>query len=178
MTNPYEACEQKLIPSVLIYAENPHGEILMLHRNQRGENHDYHAGKWNGLGGKMEKQESLQEASRREFEEEAGVALNPDLFHPLGILHFPSFKPHKHEDWITYVLYVHFPADIEVPLDVIREGELKWIPKEEMKSLPLWEGDYTFLPYVLEKRPFVGTFWYDENKKLVDSKIVEFIKPT
>ncbi|MBQ8994041.1 MAG: NUDIX domain-containing protein, partial [Turicibacter sp.] len=53
-------------------------EILMLYRNKK-EN-DVHEGKWNGLGGKLEKEETPLQCVLREVYEESGLRLvNPTL---------------------------------------------------------------------------------------------------
>ena len=62
-------------------------------------------GKWNGLGGKCEPDESPLEAAIREFKEESGLVLEPGAVKPLGVLQFPNFKPAKHEDWMVFVFF-------------------------------------------------------------------------
>ena len=34
------------------------------------------------------------------------------------------------------------------------EGELRWIPRRDVLSLPLWEGDEIFLSLIAESHPF------------------------
>ena len=51
------------------------------------------------------------------------------------------------------------------------EGELKWIPKNEVFRLNLWEGDRIFLNYLLEDTPFFCLeLHYDEEDRLVSSR--------
>jgi 8-oxo-dGTP diphosphatase len=130
----------------------------MLHRNAKAG--DYHEGKWNGLGGKLEPDESPLEAAIRELEEEAGLKLSADAFTPLGALQFPNFKPHKSEDWLVFVFEARV-AESGKPWARGPEGDLEWIARERVLSLNLWEGDRHFIPYVLAAKPFVGTIWYD-----------------
>lgn len=156
-SNAFESGARKVIPAVLIYAERD-GRYLMLHRTS-GKPADYHAGKWNGLGGKCEADESPLEAARRELSEESGLDLGEDCFQPLGTLQFPNFKAHKNEDWLVFVFRARVPAGVEA-WSQGPEGELTWVPGAEVLTLNLWEGDRHFIPYVLEGRPFVGTIWY------------------
>ncbi len=44
-------------------------QVVLIHKNKP----EWQAGKWNGVGGKIEGEESPHEAIVREFEEEAGV---------------------------------------------------------------------------------------------------------
>ena len=55
-----------------------------------------------------------------------------------------------------------FAADVErfQPRDC-EEGELQWVAKNKILDLPMWAGDRYFLPYVLERKPFIGTIWYE-----------------
>ncbi len=160
--NGYESGKQKVIPAVLLYAffEN---KVLMIHRDQK-EN-DFHEGKWNGLGGKLECGETAVESAAREFEEESGCQTTLSQWVWAGQLSFPHFKPHKNEDWSVTVFRTELT--LEQTHQIItqnKEGTLHWMPSSEILSLNLWEGDQVFLPYVLKKKPFEGTFFYRDGK--------------
>ena len=75
-------------------------EILLLHRNKKPN--DIHAGKWIGVGGKLEKGETPQECAVREIFEETGLQVNKPLLK--GIITFPEFT--LNHDWYTYVFKV------------------------------------------------------------------------
>ena len=159
--NAFESGQRKLIPAVLIYAERDN-QFLMLHRNaaRTPDFEDYHKGKWNGLGGKCEANESPLETAMRELEEESGLKLEPSRFKALGTLQFPDFKAHKNEDWIVFVFLVDVPKGFEA-WQRGPEGDLVWIVKEKVLGLNLWAGDKYFIPMLLERRPFLATLWYE-----------------
>lgn len=162
--NPFESGVRRVIPACLVYARAG-GHLLMIHRNGKGERAktDVHAGKWNGLGGKFELDESPVEAARREFAEEAGLDLSESSLRSLGVLQFPAFKPG--EDWVVFVFSAELDGAFpEGRFKTAPEGDLHWVPEKDVLGLPLWEGDRLFLPYVLERRPFVGTFWYEGGR--------------
>ena len=77
------------------------GKTLMLHRIKK-EN-DMHAGKWNGLGGKLLPGETPEACAIREVQEESGLTMhNPVL---RGIITFPGFpagKPAASSSGATY----------------------------------------------------------------------------
>src|SRR5581483_1710568 len=125
MANAFESGAQKAIPAVLVYAFE--GErVLLIHRG--GKPGDYHEGKWNGLGGKLEKGESPLEAARRELHEESGLDLPEGRFRALGTITFPDFKAHKHEDWIVFVFRAEVSAtEASRVHHEIQEGSLHWI---------------------------------------------------
>ena len=168
--NAFETGVRKVIPAVLVYIKAD-GCVLMIHRNARGAAADYHADKWNGLGGKCEPDESPLEAAVREIREEAGIELAREKFRALGVLQFPNFKAHKSEDWIATVFVVHAPeararicegySSPENP-----EGTLHWVPERDLLSLNLWAGDREFIPLVQAEKPFIGTVWYQGEKVL------------
>lgn len=134
----------------------------MIHRNKKP--HDMHAGKWNGLGGKLEPGETPEECARREIEEESGLQVT--ALNWKGLLTFPQFS--NQEDWYAFV----FTAEAERgELINSAEGELRWIPNEELLELNLWEGDRVFLPWLDKPAFFSAKFTYRE-KSLVDYQVI------
>lgn len=173
--NPYETGEQKAIPAVLIYARRGgkpepdelckiDDEVLMLHRNSPDRPRDFHAGKWNGLGGKCERGESPLDCAVREFREESGMAVSLERFHAQGVVTFPNFKPKKCEDWLVFLFTVDLNG-FETPENLpCAEGTLRWIRTSEVMALNLWSGDREFLPKVLAGESVMGTVVYESGE--------------
>ena len=60
------------IVATLGYVLSPdRSQVLLIHRNARPD--DQHLGKYNGLGGKIERDEDVVAGMRREIHEEAGI---------------------------------------------------------------------------------------------------------
>ena len=130
---------------------------LMMHRVKKVD--DMHAGKWNGLGGKLEPGETPEECAIREIWEEAGLrVVNPKL---RGIITFPGFS--NDEDWYTFLYVVD---DFQGVLIDSAEGVLKWIPDDQLLNLNLWEGDRIFIPWLDGTGFFSAKFVYKEGKLL------------
>jgi 8-oxo-dGTP diphosphatase len=128
------------------------GHTLMIHRNKRPG--DIHEGKWNGLGGKFEAGESPESCVIREIEEESGLRLKTPLLH--GLLTFVNFKG---KDWYVFVFTA---SEFEGTLvDDTPEGKLEWIRDEDILSLPLWDSDQVFLPWLQGEQFFSARFWYE-----------------
>lgn len=170
--NAYESGEQRNIPAVLLYVftrfAGESGErVLMIHRDAKDRPGDFHAGKWNGLGGKCEREESYRETASRELLEESTLRIPAEDFHFLGFLQFPNFKPKKAEDWSCMLFSADVPesAARAVP-SATNEGSLHWIETAKLSALNLWEGDREFLPYVVTRRPFFGAIWYRDGRVL------------
>ena len=131
---------------------------LMIYRNKK-EN-DYHMGKWNGLGGKMENGETPEECAVREVWEEAGLKVkNPEM---KGFLTFPLFD--GKDDWYVFVFVI---KDFEGEIIESNEGHLEWIPNDKLFDLNLWEGDTIFLKWLFQDKFFSAKFNY-ENGKYID----------
>ena len=119
-------------------------EVLLLHRVKKKNdvNHD----KWIGLGGKFEEGESPEECMLREVLEETGLRLTRWRYR--GIITFVT-------DEAEAELMHLFTADgFTGELTDCDEGELTWVPKARMDSLPQWEGDRIFLKLLEEGVPF------------------------
>ena len=142
--------------STLCYLENERGEYLMLHRVKK--KHDVNQDKWIGVGGKFENQESPDECLLREVREETGLTLTSYRFR--GIVTFLTDG-----GWEGEYMYL-FTADAwegELNRDCA-EGELKWVPKDQVARLPIWEGDQIFLDLLAREHPaFLLTLEYEEG---------------
>lgn len=125
----------------------------MLHRIKK--KNDIHEGKWNGLGGKMERGESPEECIIREVKEEAGLKINPVL---RGIITEPEFDGKN--DWIVFV---YTAEDFQGELIECSEGQLEWIPDDKLFGLNLWEGDRLFLKWLLDGKFFSAKFNYKDG---------------
>ena len=115
-----------------------------------------HAGKWNGLGGKLNVGETPEECVIREVQEESGLIIRNPRLH--GILTFPGFA--NDEDWYAFLFTA---TEFEGELIESYEGILRWIPDGELLDLNLWEGDRIFIPWLVEPEFFSGKFTYREG---------------
>lgn len=144
------------IVATLGYVVSPdRAKVLMVHRTKRGS--DPHRGKYNGLGGKLHRNEDVVAGMRREILEEAGIECVELLLR--GTVSWPGFGPDG-EDWFGFVFRIdRFEG---VPASENHEGTLEWIVVDRILDLPLWEGDRHFLPLVFndDRRQFHGVMPY------------------
>jgi 8-oxo-dGTP diphosphatase len=150
------------ILATLGYVLSPDGrQVLLIHRNRRPE--DAHFGKYNGLGGKVDRGEDVVACIRREIREEAG--LECDALVLRGTISWPGFGK-QGEDWFGFIFRIdrwHGTPRRDNP-----EGTLEWIDVDRLLDLPLWEGDRFFLPMVFEKteRQFHGVMPYRDGRPM------------
>ena len=145
--------------TTLCYIERD-GAYLMLHRTKKAndENHD----KWIGIGGKFEAFESPYDCVLREAKEETGLTLTSLRYR--GIVTFVS-------DQMPVAEYMHlFTADAFTgEIRECDEGDLEWISKEKLLSLPMWEGDMIFLQLLQTDEPFFRLRLAYEGEHLVSA---------
>jgi 8-oxo-dGTP diphosphatase len=148
------------ILATLGYVFSPDGgRVLLVHRNTRPA--DPHFGKYNGLGGKLERDEDVVAGLRREVREEAG--LECEALELRGTVSWPGFGKGG-EDWFGFVFRIdRYRGE---PLVANPEGTLEWVEVGRVLSLPLWEGDRHFLPLVFTAggRPFHGVMPYRDGR--------------
>jgi len=137
-------------------------KILMLHRIKK--QNDMHAGKWNGLGGKVEAGETPEACAIREIKEESGLEVSaPQL---KGFITFPNFDGKN--DWYVFVYrFDTFSGElIDSP-----EGVLEWIPQSALSELPLWAGDRIFMDWLDQPGIYSAVFKYEDGR-LLDWQVV------
>ncbi len=117
---------------------------------------------YNGIGGHIERGESVRDSAIREVNEETGLIVQDLQF--CGTINVDVTE----KTGVCIFIFKGECSDGE-PLPS-QEGLLEWVNFEEIHRLPLVEDLYVLLPRVLaftpETRPFFGYFFYDENDQL------------
>ena len=119
-------------------------DVLMLHRVKKEK--DINKDKWIGIGGKFEGEESPDDCLLREVREETGLELTD--WKCRGVVTFLS-------DGCEGEFMYLFTADgfVGEPKEC-DEGDLQWVSREFLYSLPMWEGDKIFLDLLWQDAPF------------------------
>lgn len=130
-----------MVETTLCYIESA-GRVLLLHRTRKKQ--DANHGKWIGVGGHIEPGETPEMCVLREVLEETGLHLLD--VRARGIVHFRS-DVQPDED-----MYLFTATRCSGTLRDCGEGELAWVEKEKMFSLPMWAGDRVFLQLLQENR--------------------------
>ena len=145
-----------MINSTLCYIEKD-GKYLMLYRDNQES--DMNEGKWLGVGGKFEPGESPEDCMRREIWEETGFTVRRWRYR--GLVTFVS------DTWDTEYMHLFTIQDWTGEAKDCDEGTLRWIDRERLLELPMWEGDRLFLELLGQDVPFFSLKLCYEGEKLV-----------
>lgn len=132
---------------------------LLLAMKKRG----FGEGKWNGVGGKIEEGESLEDALVRECIEEIGVT--PNSWTAVGELDFVQ-DAETEDPWHMFV-YAYMCDDWEGEPAESEEMMPKWFHIEDIPYGDMWGDDEFWLPYVLDGNKVVGEFTFDIDDRLL-----------
>lgn len=147
--------------TTLCYLEKDE-KYLMLLRNKK--KNDVNSGKWVGIGGGFELKESPEECAEREIFEETGLTVNK-----LELRGIITFDNDMNE---TEYMFLFTSKDFEGEITKdCNEGDLAWIPKKDVLSLNLWEGDKYFLDLISTDSPFFSMKLSYEKDKLIEIKL-------
>lgn len=143
------------------------GEILLAMK-KRG----FGKGKWNGVGGKVELNESLEQAAFRETREEIGVLIEPaDLLKVADIkFYFPFVPADKgYNEQVTVFLTNRWTRE---PIES-EEMRPQWFNTKKIPFNQMWSDDKLWLPEVLRGRKILAEFTFDKNEKVEKFKITD-----
>lgn len=138
-------------------------KYLLLHRTKK--KNDPNEGKWIGIGGHFEEGETPEECVLREVKEETNLSLTSYRYRALI-----TFVSDVYETENMYLFTADsFEGELDYSCD---EGELKWVSKDAILNLPMWEGDRKFLPLIMdETTEFFTMELIYKGDSLVDCKM-------
>ncbi|RLE58320.1 MAG: NUDIX hydrolase [Thermoprotei archaeon] len=130
------------------------GDNVLLIYKKRG----FGAGKYNGVGGKIEKGEDIFSSAKREVLEEIKVEVKELSLH--GVLLF--YSVFENPDIIVYVFTTREFSG--TPCET-NEAKPQWFKKEQLPWEHMWEDDRIWLRHVLDGKRVYGVFWFDRDYK-------------
>ncbi len=135
---------------------------ILLAMKKRG----FGAGKWNGVGGKIEAGESIEDALVRECQEEVGIT--PTSWRQVAELDF--VQDATTDPWH---MYVHAYIAEQWKGEAVESEEMKpeWYNLADIPYDAMWDDDQYWLPKVLAGELVYGEFIFDENDKMTKHMI-------
>jgi 8-oxo-dGTP diphosphatase / 2-hydroxy-dATP diphosphatase len=124
------------------------------------------AGRWNGVGGKLEPGESIEQAMIRETKEEIGI--EPRNYEKVGELHFDEYF--KGEPTLMNV-HVFTATDWQGTPAASEEMAPKWFNVKQIPYDDMWPDDTYWLPQVLDGKKLTADFVLDEQDSITSSDV-------
>ena len=134
---------------------------ILLAMKKRG----FGEGKWNGSGGKVQPGEEIEEAAKREVEEEIGVSVKNLI--KVAVLNFYFIEKREWDQQVTVYLTRDWqgePAESE-------EMKPKWFKIKMIPYNKMWSDDSYWLPDVLEGKKVNADFLFGNNQQMIDKNI-------
>lgn len=125
-------------------------------------------GRWNGFGGKIGVGETIEQATRREIREEAGIEVN-DL-EKTGIINF-EFQNNPE------ILEVHLFRSTSFSGNPIETEEMRpqWFPVSMIPFERMWPDDSYWFPLFLSGKKFRGNFLFQDHDIILAHELNEVI---
>ncbi|MDE1151586.1 MAG: 8-oxo-dGTP diphosphatase [Micavibrio sp.] len=133
---------------------------ILLGMKKRG----FGAGRWNGFGGKVAPGETIEDAARREFLEEAGITVG--AIRKQGLLEFEF-------EGSDEILEVHVYGASDYTGDVTESEEMKpqWFDVDDIPFKDMWPDDELWFPAFFSGKNFTGTFLFSADEKMISHDI-------
>lgn len=126
------------------------------------------AGKYNGVGGKIEKNETPENAMIRETQEE--IFVTPIKYEKVGLMEFDEYYKGNKENVVFHLYlvteWIGEPTESDEMLP-------KWFDINEIPYENMFADDKYWLPLVLNGKKIKAYFEFDEEWNLLSKEIIE-----
>lgn len=149
----------------LVFLHKPEDKQILLALKKRG----FGEGKWNGVGGKIEAGETIEQATVREADEEIGVAILPEDLKRVATIDFAfQDKPELNQRVHTF-----FTTRWEGEPKESEEMRPAWYAYEEIPYSAMWVDDREWLPRVLKGERLAARFLFTSDGSAILEKEIQ-----
>jgi len=142
--------------------KHPH---VLLGMKKRG----FGMGKWNGFGGKVQPEETIELAAIREVKEEANIDI--DIMEKVGVINF---------NWENNpeTLEVHLFRAENFRGQPVESEEMmpQWYHVDEIPFNDMWPDDAHWMPLLFAGKKFQGKFLFDNKNNIIQHELNEVIE--
>lgn len=146
----------------LLFLRRDNDILLAMKKRGFGE------GRWNGVGGKVEEGESIEQAMIRETQEEIGVT--PTAYEKVADIVFDEYF--KGQPTLMHV-HIFTASSWEGKPTESEEMKPQWFTLDAIPYDTMWPDDPYWLPIVVKGKKIAGKFKLDANDVIVSHKIIE-----
>ncbi len=134
------------------------GDHILLAMKKRG----FGSGYWNGIGGKIDQGESIEQALVRECQEEINVT--PTTWQKIAEHDFLMDT-----DSQPWHMFVHAYVTDEWQGSPVETEEMapKWFHRDSIPYDKMWQDDLYWIPHVLDGKKIAGFFTFDQANNLL-----------
>lgn len=152
--------------ATLCFLINEENNAVLLGKKKRG----FGKNKYNGLGGKVDPEETIEKAALRELSEEAGIISTEENLRKVGIFNF-YFPIKQHWNQTVHVFIVqrwqNEPRETEEMIP-------RWFDFDQIPFGEMWEDEYHWLPLILKGKKLKADFYFKEdNETIKEYKMME-----
>lgn len=122
-------------------------------------------GRFNGVGGKPDEGETIEETTIREAREEIGITAK----NLSKVAELTFTFPHN-ESW-DQLVHTYFTDEWDGTPEETEEMSPKWFPVSQIPFDKMWPDDIFWLPKVLEGNLVKGSFSFGEKDVILDQKV-------
>jgi len=152
---------------VFLVKRNEEGKIakILLAMKKRG----FGAGRWNGVGGKPQNNETVLSCAGREAQEEIGVKVGK--LNKIGMIRFRfKFKKEFNQNVYFYICerWQDKPTESE-------EMKPRWFKIDKIPYTKMWPDDKFWMPIALRNKKFSGSILFGKNDEILDNTLAEIL---
>ncbi len=136
---------------------------ILLAMKKRG----FGSGRYNGIGGKMDRSEIIEQTLVRETQEEIGVT--PLSWEKVAVHDF-AMDVHAAEPW-HMIVHTYICRDWEGEPTETEEMAPEWFTLSKIPYDRMWDDDIFWLPVVLAGRKLLTSFSFDVEDHVVSTKM-------
>ncbi len=142
-------------------------DSVLLALKKRG----FGAGKWNGVGGKVESGENIRGAAVREAQEEIGVSVREENLEERAVL---TFLFHEEPLW-NQECHVFFTEHFEGDPCESDEMKPKWFPISDIPFGSMWKDDPLWFPRTLAGEQLRATFRFSREGEVLAHEVTRMM---
>lgn len=142
---------------------------ILLGMKKRG----FGEGRWNGFGGKLHENETIEQCAIREVKEEAGIDVVEMKKHGVILFKFEDNGLEGNPDMEVNIFSISKYKGEITESDEMRP---RWFLHEEIPYDSMWPDDEYWLSMLLEGKNFVGEFNFSDTKTIKSHVLTEVEK--
>lgn len=135
---------------------------ILLAQKKRG----FGLGRYNGVGGKVKPGETIEEAAKRETQEEIGVKVDKII----KVAELSFYFPHQ-PDW-NQMVHTYFVEEWAGEPTESEEMNPKWFAAASLPFAQMWPDDIFWVPDVISGKLLRARFTFGEGDAVLEKDII------